>query len=148
MLTGAAGAQQQKSSQPIREDELAADIITAIARGELEIEEESLKGNTNRTEVTEISPNDEGAAEKIASESPTKAEIENEFNNINPIPQSDAERYEERIVQLQSAPLPCIDAVTGLVHIVGTTHPVQNGFLILHSAAYYNMQTDGNIMYL
>lgn len=55
----------------------------------------------------------------ITSPKPTKAEIENEFNNITPMTQSEGERYEERIVQLQSAPLPCIDAATGLVHIVG-----------------------------
>lgn len=48
-----------------------------------------------------------------------REDIENEFNRIMPGDLSEAERYEERIRQLESAPLPCIDAVTGLVHIVG-----------------------------
>jgi hypothetical protein len=52
-------------------------------------------------------------------ETPSKAELLNEFNRVAPLSLSEAERYEERITQLESAPLPCIDAVTGLVHIVG-----------------------------
>ena len=48
-----------------------------------------------------------------------REDIENEFNHVMPEELSEAERYEERIRQLESAPLPCIDAITGLVHIVG-----------------------------
>ena len=71
--------------------------------------------------VPSISPETEV---KVEVEVKTKKEvrredIENEFNHIMPEELTDAERYEERIQQLESAPLPCIDAITGLVHIVG-----------------------------
>jgi hypothetical protein len=58
---------------------------------------------------------------QVALETPSKADLLNEFNRVSPLSLSEAERYEERITQLESAPLPCIDAVTGLVHIVGET---------------------------
>jgi hypothetical protein len=58
---------------------------------------------------------------QVAQETPSKADLLNEFNRVSPLSLSEAERYEERITQLESAPLPCIDAVTGLVHIVGET---------------------------
>ena len=88
----------------------------------------------------------------ITSPKPTKAEIENEFNNINPMTQSEGERYEERIVQLQSAPLPCIDAATGLVHIVGRmlhncfSSAYMHGQPLLNSATYNGMQSKPRIV--
>jgi hypothetical protein len=75
---------------------------------------------TSQSTVTETPWNNPVESKQSTPVSPTKAELNNEFNNVNPLSQSEGERYEERIVQLQSAPLPCIDAVTGLVHIVGT----------------------------
>ena len=57
----------------------------------------------------------------VSKDTPSEAELLNEFNRVAPLSLSEAERYEERITQLESAPLPCIDAVTGLVHIVGET---------------------------
>ena len=79
--------------------------------------------------VPSISPETEV---KVEVEVKTKKEvrredIENEFNHIMPEELTDAERYEERIQQLESAPLPCIDAITGLVHIVGKYMPKDCG---------------------
>ena len=57
--------------------------------------------------------------EVVPVSTPSKADMLNEFNWISPATLTEAERYEERIKQLESVPLPCIDAVTGMVHIVG-----------------------------
>ena len=109
-------------------DQPITDINTA-KRG-IQTEERTVESVTSQNKMTEEQINktigavntvEAGGAGGVTSSKPTKAEIENEFNNINPMTQSEGERYEERIVQLQSAPLPCIDAATGLVHIVGTS---------------------------
>lgn len=113
-------------------DQPIIDINTA-KRG-IQTEESTVESVTSQNKITEEQINkkvgsieaigavntvEAGEAGGVTSQKPTKADIENEFNYINPITQSEGERYEERIVQLQSAPLPCIDAATGLVHIVG-----------------------------
>jgi hypothetical protein len=62
---------------------------------------------------------EEKIAENKEFRNSTIEEIQNEFNNISPPDITAEERFDERIKQVSSVPLPCIDAVTGLVHIVG-----------------------------
>ena len=118
-LTGDLLSQKLETIELIEVDHAVADVTTA--RSVTQIEEKTASGPSNQDKLSEIQLNNIIEAENTIPKGPSKAEVENEFNNINPASQTDAERYEERIVQLQSAPLPCIDAVTGLVHIVGTT---------------------------
>ena len=131
----ALGAQQVESSQS-KDIVRALSDITATSAG-AHTGELSPKEITTQNAVTEIPLNNLVESKQSTPTSPTKAELENEFNNINPISQSEAERYEERIVQLQSAPLPCIDAVTGLVHIVGTVDHLS--FPMKCNATHYGM---------
>jgi hypothetical protein len=116
--TDALETQQVESSQSMVVAHALSGCTAASAGAHTE--EPSPTEITAQNKVTETPLNNQVESKQSAPTSPTKAELENEFNNINPISQSEGERYEERIVQLQSAPLPCIDAVTGLVHIVGT----------------------------
>lgn len=115
---GALKAQQVESLQSM--DAVHALSGSTVASAGAHTEKFPPTEITTQSTVTEIPLNNLEESKQSTPVSPTKAELENEFNNINPISQSEAERYEERIVQLQSAPLPCIDAVTGLVHVVGS----------------------------
>jgi DNA-binding transcriptional regulator YdaS (Cro superfamily) len=127
--------QQVESSQSLNAVH-ALSGSTAASAG-VHTEELSPTDITTQSTATETPLNNLVEPKQSTPVSPTKAELENEFNNINPVSQSEGERYEERIVQLQSAPLPCIDAVTGLVHIVGKADHLS--FPMKCNAIHYDM---------
>ena len=107
------------------------DSMTVIAE---KVIDQVVKKTETVTTVKEIAGPSISTGVDVEVEIKTKKEvrredIENEFNHIMPEELTEAERYEERIRQLESAPLPCIDAITGLVHIVGNYSTYQNGVL-------------------
>lgn len=87
--------------------------------------------------------------EMVPASIPSKADMLNEFNWVSPATLTEAERYEERIKQLESVPLPCIDAVTGMVHIVGESQCPHTSYLVfIQHHDYDHLDNVGNTVFV